>query len=88
MLKEKRDKRNYVKTIAVASGKGGVGKTNVVANMAIALRKLGKDVMILDADLGLSNIDVLLHLAPKHNIQNLLSGEMGLKDVVVKVLMG
>jgi flagellar biosynthesis protein FlhG len=68
----------------VASGKGGVGKTNVVANMAIALRKLGKDVMILDADLGLSNIDVLLHLAPKHNIQNLLSGEMGLKDVVVE----
>jgi len=68
----------------VASGKGGVGKTNVVANMAIALKKMGKDVMILDADLGLSNIDVLLHLAPKHNIQNLLSGEMGLKDVVVE----
>jgi flagellar biosynthesis protein FlhG len=83
MLKEKSDKRRYVKTVAVASGKGGVGKTNVVANLAIAARKLGKDVMILDADLGLSNIDVLLHLAPKHNIQDLLNGEMGLKDVVI-----
>lgn len=83
-MKEKQDKGKYVKTIAVASGKGGVGKTNVVANMAIALKKLGKDVMILDADLGLSNIDVLLHLAPKRNIQHLLSGEMGLKDVVIE----
>ncbi|HET6514308.1 MAG TPA: MinD/ParA family protein [Thermodesulfovibrionales bacterium] len=84
MLKKKSDKRKHVKTIAVASGKGGVGKTNVVANLAIAVKRLGKDVMILDGDLGLSNIDVLLHLAPRQNIQNLLSGEMGLRDVVVE----
>jgi flagellar biosynthesis protein FlhG len=76
--------KKYVRTIAVASGKGGVGKTNVTANLAISLRKLGKKVMIVDADLGLSNIDVLLHLAPKHNIQNLLNGDMPLKDILIE----
>lgn len=84
MLNEKQNKRRVVKTIAVASGKGGVGKTNVTASLAIALRKRGKEVMIFDADLGLSNIDVLLHLAPKYSIQHILSGERTLKEVVVE----
>ncbi|MBF0338145.1 MAG: MinD/ParA family protein [Nitrospirae bacterium] len=76
--------QTHVRTIAVASGKGGVGKTNVVANLAIALQKEGCKVLILDADLGLSNIDVLLHLAPKYNIQHVLDGEMKLKDIMVE----
>ncbi|KJU83263.1 flagellar number regulator FleN [Candidatus Magnetobacterium bavaricum] len=76
--------QTHVRTIAVASGKGGVGKTNVVANLAIALQKAGRKVLILDADLGLSNIDVLLHLAPKYNIQHVLDGEMKLKDIVIE----
>jgi flagellar biosynthesis protein FlhG len=77
-------RNKLVKTIAVTSGKGGVGKTNLVANLAIPLRNMGKEVMILDADLGLSNIDVLLQLAPKYNLQHVLSGEMKLKDIVVE----
>ncbi len=76
--------QTHVRTIAVASGKGGVGKTNVVANLAIALQKEGCKVLILDAALGLSNIDVLLHLAPKYNIQHVLDGEMKLKDIMVE----
>jgi len=76
--------KKHIKTIAVASGKGGVGKTNIVANLAIAMKRAGKDVLIFDADLGLSNIDVLLHLAPKYNIQNVLSGGMSIKDIVVE----
>lgn len=84
MLKEKQKKGRAVKTIAVASGKGGVGKTNVTASLAIALRKKGREVMIFDADLGLSNIDVLLHLAPKYSIQHILSGERTLQEVVVE----
>jgi flagellar biosynthesis protein FlhG len=83
MLKERAEKRKYVKTIAVTSGKGGVGKTNLVANLAIALRRLGKEVMIMDADLGLSNIDILLHLAPRYNIQHMLNGAMKLKDILI-----
>lgn len=74
----------YIKTIAVASGKGGVGKTNLVANLGVALHKLGKKVMIVDADLGLSNIDVLLHLAPRYNIKHLLDGGMTLSDILVE----
>jgi flagellar biosynthesis protein FlhG len=84
LMKKQDDKKHCVKTIAVASGKGGVGKTNVVASLAIAMAGRGKKVMILDADLGLSNIDVLLHLAPRYNIQHVLSGEMSLRDVVVE----
>jgi flagellar biosynthesis protein FlhG len=83
MLKEKQEKKKYVKTIAVASGKGGVGKTNVVANLAIALKKLGKDVLIMDADLGLSSIDVLLNVAPRYTIQHVLNGEMRLQDILI-----
>ena len=55
--------------IAVSSGKGGVGKTNVVANLAVALTRAGKRVLILDADLGLGNLDVLLGLVPRHTIE-------------------
>jgi flagellar biosynthesis protein FlhG len=80
MEKTKRD----VMTIAVASGKGGVGKTNLVANLAIAFKRLGRRPMIIDADLGLSNIDVLLNLAPRYNIQHLLRGEKSLKEILVQ----
>ena len=81
MLKAAPGKRKSVKTIAIA---GGVGKTNVAVNLAIAMRKLGREVMILDAEQGLSNIDVLFRLAPKHNIQHVLQGGMELRDVVVE----
>lgn len=74
----------HIRTIAVTSGKGGVGKTNIVANLAIAFRKLGKEVMIMDADLGLSNIDILLNIAPKYNMQHVINGQMSLKDIIVE----
>lgn len=84
MINGKETEKKRVKTIAVASGKGGVGKTNFVANLAIAMKRIGKQAMILDADLGLSNIDVLLQLAPKYNIQNILNGEKSLDEVIVQ----
>ncbi len=74
--------RKPVRTVTVASGKGGVGKTNVVANLAVALRSMGKDVLIVDADVGMSNVDVLLHLAPPYNISHVLSGEKRLEEVL------
>ena len=76
--------RKTVRTIAVASGKGGVGKTNITANLAIGLSRMNKKVLILDADLGLSNIDVILNLATKYNIKHLFSGEKQLRDLIVE----
>lgn len=73
-----------VRTIAIASGKGGVGKTNITASLAIALRQLNKKVLIFDADLGLSNIDVVLNLAAKYNIDHLFRGEKTLKDLIIE----
>ncbi len=77
-----------VKTISITSGKGGVGKTNLVTGLAIAMRRLGKKVMIFDADLGLSNIDVLLHLAPRYNILHLLKGEKTLFEIIIEGPLG
>lgn len=73
-----------VKVISVTSGKGGVGKTHIVVNLAYALQRLGARVMVLDADLGLANIDVLLGLAPRFNMQHVLAGEKALKDVLIQ----
>jgi flagellar biosynthesis protein FlhG len=72
------------RVIAVSSGKGGVGKTNSVVNLAVAFSKMGKRVLLLDADLGLGNLDVLLGLAPRYNIGHLLRGEKTLEEVLVK----
>ncbi|MCW9024344.1 MAG: MinD/ParA family protein [Gammaproteobacteria bacterium] len=73
-----------VRVITVTSGKGGVGKTNVSVNLGMALSNAGKHVTIMDADLGLGNIDVLLGLHPKYNLSNVISGECSLSDVMVK----
>jgi flagellar biosynthesis protein FlhG len=76
--------KKTIRTIAVTSGKGGVGKTNITANLAIGFSKLRKKVLVFDADLGLSNIDVILNLATKYNIKHLFSGEKRLKDLIVE----
>lgn len=69
--------------IAVTGGKGGVGKTNVSVNLGSALAKSGLRVVLMDADLGLANVDVLLGLRPKNTIVDLLSGECLLSDIMV-----
>ena len=72
-----------IRVVAVTSGKGGVGKTNVTANLAVALAHLGRRVMVLDADLGLGNLDVLLGLTPRYSLADVLTGQRRLRDVLV-----
>jgi flagellar biosynthesis protein FlhG len=76
--------RAPVRVIAVTSGKGGVGKTNVAANLAVALSGRGQSVMVLDADLSLANLDVLLGLQPRFNLAHVLSGEVDLNSTVMR----
>jgi flagellar biosynthesis protein FlhG len=72
-----------VRTIAVASGKGGVGKTNVVANLAVVLRRRGRRVIVFDADLGLANLDTLLGVNPRATLRHVLHGECTIQDVLI-----
>jgi flagellar biosynthesis protein FlhG len=72
-----------IRVISVTSGKGGVGKSNVVSNLAIALSAQGKKVLLIDADLGLGNLDVLLGLSPVYNMNHVLNGEKSLAEILI-----
>lgn len=76
-------KQTLATVLAVTSGKGGVGKTNVAVNVAVALARLGHRVAIVDGDLGLGNVDVLLGLTPQVHMGHVLSGERSLDDVLL-----
>lgn len=75
---------NPVRVIAVTSGKGGVGKTNVSVNLGAAFAERGQAVMLMDADLGLANIDVALGLHPAYNLSHVIRGERSLEEVIVR----
>jgi flagellar biosynthesis protein FlhG len=79
-----RMKDKGTKILAVTSGKGGVGKTNVVANLSVSLSELGKKVVVLDADFGLANLDVLLGLTPRFHLGHVLFGNKTLTEIMVQ----
>lgn len=73
-----------VRVIAITSGKGGAGKTNLSVNLGIALAQTGQHVAILDADMGLANVDILLGVYPKFNLSHVLSGEKTLREIMLE----
>lgn len=73
-----------VQVIAVTSGKGGVGKTNISVNLSVALAGAGRQVILMDADLGLANVDVLLNLHAERNLAHVLAGNCGLDEVILE----
>ena len=76
--------RKPVKVVAICSGKGGVGKTNVATNLAVALGSRGRDTCLLDADLSLANVDVLLGLQPRFNLSHVVAGTVELPDTILR----
>jgi len=81
---DRRPAGQRLRVVAVTSGKGGVGKTNVVANLAIALAQTGERVTIFDADLSLANVDVLLGLSPQFHLGHVLLGNRELGEVMIE----
>ncbi len=78
------DKNKLPRVIAVTSGKGGVGKTNIVGNIAVCMTQMGKRVVIIDADVGLANIDIIFNLRPEYNIRHVISAQKTLDQVLVE----
>jgi len=76
--------RNSAHVLAVTSGKGGVGKTSTSVNLAIALAARGRRVVLLDADLGLANVEVLMGLHSIYNLEHVIEGEKGMSEILVK----
>ncbi len=74
----------FFQVIAVTGGKGGIGKSTTTLNLAAGLRQSGRSVLVMDADLGLANIDVMLGLQPKFNLSHVLAGECVLADVILQ----
>jgi flagellar biosynthesis protein FlhG len=80
----RRTRSSKARVIAITSGKGGVGKTSIVGNLGYAFTKLNKKVLILDADMGLGNLDVLLGLAPKYNLSHVITGEKAIDEILIE----
>lgn len=77
-------RKKPIKVIAVTAGKGGVGKSNVSVNLAVALAQQNKNVMLLDADLGLANVDIMLGLHTKYNLSHVIQGLCHLSDIILR----
>ncbi|MBU0729194.1 MAG: MinD/ParA family protein [Proteobacteria bacterium] len=84
MLGRSASRSSSPRVICITSGKGGVGKTNISANLGYSLARSGKKVLILDADLNLANVDILLGLTPRFNLHHVFTGEKTIPDILVK----
>ena len=83
-MPDRAQRRRRTPVLTFASGKGGVGKSNIVANLACLLSKGGRRILVLDGDLGLANIDVLFGISPRLTIGHFLEGTHSLDDVAIE----
>ena len=81
-------KSSKTRIITITSGKGGVGKTNVSVNMALAYARLGKKVVVMDADLGLANVNIMLNMVPRFNLYDMIRKGKTMKEIMVETDYG
>ncbi|MDF2800167.1 MAG: hypothetical protein K0S61_70 [Anaerocolumna sp.] len=84
IIKQQNQTRSTARVITVTSGKGGVGKSNISVNLGITLSRLGKRVVILDADFGFANVEVMLGIRPDYNLSDLMFRGKGLQEIITK----
>ncbi len=88
MKDQSKEQKRKTRIIAISSGKGGVGKTNIAINIALAYAMLGKKVTVMDADLGLANVNVVLGIIPRYNLYHLIRKQKKMKDIIQDTMYG
>lgn len=85
---EKNSDEHRTRIIAISSGKGGVGKTNIAVNMAIAYAQLGKRVILIDGDMGMANVNVLLNIVPQYNLMQVINRQKKMSEIILDTEFG
>ena len=84
----KKEGKGKTRIISITSGKGGVGKTNIATNLALSYAKIGKDVIVIDADLGLANVNVVLGTTPQYNLYHVIKKKKAMRDIIINTPYG